>query len=127
MTAGLEVTVGLVSRLTGLSCLEERASLAELGRNRMVPREARWDNMTAQLSSRYVMILTGGVWRDGRLWWRNQERTEEKGGVSSRSDSRGMSQLSILLLRQRYVVNICHINIVVISTTCILVRCETVR
>ena len=48
MTAGLEVMEVLVSRLTDLCCLEERARLAELGRNHREPREARWDNNDTQ-------------------------------------------------------------------------------
>ena len=51
MTAGLEVMEVLVSLPTDLSCLEERASLVELGSSRREPREARWDNMTGQVSS----------------------------------------------------------------------------
>ena len=122
MTAVLEVMEELVSRLTDLSCLEERVSLAELERNRRERREARWGNMRGQVRSGHLTILTGGVWRDGRLWWRNQERPEDQGGVSSRSDCRGMSKLSFLLLRLRYAVNIdsLQINIVFTSTYILL-------
>ena len=78
---------------------------------------------SGQVRSGHMTLLTGGVWRDGRLWWRNQERPEDPGGVPSRSDSRGMSQLPILLLRLRYLVNSSlRINIVVkLTSTCILV------
>ena len=99
MTAGLEVMEVLVSRLTDLSCLEERASLAEQGRSPREPREARWELRGEASQGRSdLTLLTGGLRRDGRLWWRNQGRPEDSGGISSRSDSRGMSQLSILLL-----------------------------
>ena len=54
MTAVLEVTEVLVSRLTDLSCLEERVSLAELERNRRERREARWGNMRGQVRSGQV-------------------------------------------------------------------------
>ena len=109
MTAGLEVMEVLVSLPTDLSCLEERASLAEQGRSPREPREARWELRGEASQGRSdLALLTGGLRRDGRLWWRNQGRPEDSGGIPSRSDSRGMSQLSILLLRLRYAVNICQ-------------------
>ena len=51
VTAVMEELEARGSRLTDLSCLEERASLVELGSSRREPREARWDNMTGQVSS----------------------------------------------------------------------------
>ena len=109
-----EVLEGRASRLTDLSCLEVPASQAEQGRNLREPGEARWDKTSRQVTSPHLSILTGGVWRGGRLWWRNQGRAEDQSGIPSGSDSRGVPQLSILLLRLRYAVNIrCHhINIV---------------
>ena len=63
MTAVLEVTEVLVSRLTDLSCLEERVSLAELERNRRERREARWANSqrSGQVTSRYLQGGFGGT------------------------------------------------------------------
>ena len=37
------------SRLTDLSCLEERASLAEQGRSHREPGEDRWDKMRGEV------------------------------------------------------------------------------
>ena len=72
MTAVLEVMEVLVSRLTDLSCLEERASLAEQGRSPREPGEVRWElRGEASRGRSDLSLLTGGVWRDGRLWWRN--------------------------------------------------------
>ena len=120
VTAVMEELEARGSRLTDLSCLEERASLVEQGRSPREPGEVRWElRGEASRARSDLSLLTGGVWRDGRLWWRNQGRPEDSGGISSRSDSRGMSQLSILLLRRRYAVNNSHfINMVL---TCILV------
>ena len=126
VTAVMEELEARGSRLTDLSCLEERASLAEPGRSPREPREARWELRGEASQGRSdLALLTGGLRRDGRLWWRNQGRPEDSGGIPSRSDSRGMSQLSILLLRRRYAVNNSHfINFVLTNIKYIGVRCE---
>ena len=59
MTAGPEVMEVLVSRLTDLCCLEERARLAELGSSHREPREARWDNNVTQCAQPTKYF---GVW-----------------------------------------------------------------
>ena len=66
MTAVMEVMEVRGSRLTDLSCLEERASLAEQGRSHREPGEARWDKMrgevrSGQVTSRYLQGGFGGT------------------------------------------------------------------